>query len=187
MVPGTKSITQLRIERALAKPGATGMRGFLLWAEAAFPPQVTKPILKAAAKYAGQPPVSGGLGYLGDVTDESGAADPSNPPVSATTATSSSDAASNAWATDVGTAIKTGLQVYTAVSQQQAANQIFNLNLQRAQLGLAPIAADPTRYGLPAPTANIGLTQSTQNTVLVIGGLIFGGIVLHGMMKGKHR
>lgn len=185
-IPGNKTVTQLRIERALAKPGATGMRGFLLWVEAAFPPTVARPILKAAQKYAGGPPVAGGLGRLGDWTDtSSGAADPTNPPISATTATASSDAATPAWAADVSTAIQTGLQVYQLASQQQAANQLFQVNLQRAQMGLPPVATDPTRYGLPAPTVNVGMTTSTENTVLVIGALLVGAFLLHSL--GKKR
>ena len=224
-------IAQLRIERALAKPGATGMKGFLLWTEAAFPRSISHKILQAAAKYtpgAGPPvtlasPASGGFAGFGDYTvvdpnnpdnyvtlaagqtissDSSGntvirnadgsttpvtSANATNPPVSAVTAATPAAPASASWVSDISSAVTAATTALLGVKQISAAQQIFDTNLSRAQQGLPPIPTNPTQYGLPAPTAQIGLTSSTQNTVLLVGGGIAAALVLAAVAGGRKR
>lgn len=217
-------LTDLRIQRALAKPGAYGMKGFLLWTEAAWPPAIAQKILQAASKYTpGAGPLPGAfsptlaspanqgfgrfgrLGFLGDdsgivdvsfdpsslgvssdVTSAIAAAnDPTMPPVSATTSATSSQPASASWASDIGSAVTAATTAALGIVQVNDAQKIFNTNLQRAQQGLAPIPTNPTTYGLPAPTANIGLTSGTTSTLLLLGGLLAAGLVLSSFAGKK--
>lgn len=208
----------LRIQRALAKPGAVGMKGFLLWTEAAWPPAIASKILQAAAKYtpgAGAvgnvatvaSPANGGfgrLGFLGDDSDFSidlttipdsvnsaisSANDPTVPPVSPTTAATASQPASASWLSDIGTAISGATQAFLGYTQVTDAQKIFNTNLARAQAGLAPIPTNPAQYGLPAPTANIGLAASAQSTILMValigGGVLLVSLLASGSKKGR--
>lgn len=205
-------LTQLRVQRALAKPGAIGMKGLLLWTEAAFPRAIAQQVLQAAAKYTpgASPsgivptlasPASQGFGFLGDTasdaanadaywtvsTSDANPSDPTTPPVSATTAATASQPASASWLADIGSAFKAASQGALAVLQAKDAQSIFSLNLQRAQQGLAPIPYNPTQLGLPAPTANIGLASSAQTTVLIVGGIVaialFGGLLAGARRK----
>ena len=187
-----KKLTDLRIQRALAKPGAIGMKGLLLWTEAAFPKVLADKVLKAASAYVPgtstptlASPAQGGFGRLGDFVygsiaadDGSGYSDPTAAPVSAVTAATPSQPATPSWLADLGSAFKTGAQAFLGYTQVKDAQQIFNVNLQRAQQGLPPIPTNPVNYGLPAPTANIGLTDQTQKALLWGVGLLVGGMVL---------
>lgn len=205
---------QLRIQRALAKPGAIGMKGFLLWTEAAWPKAISQKIVKAASAYTpgatavpllspaqqgfGRFGVFGRVGAFGDdtsmtitlpgvddtVTQAIAAAnDPTQPPVSDTTAATPSQPASPSWMADIGNAITAATQAALGITQVKDAQSIFNTNLQRAQMGLPPIPTNPTQYGLPAPTANIGLTSGTQTALLIGVGILavalFGSAAVH--------
>jgi hypothetical protein len=215
VTPAAK-LTELRIQRALAMPGATGMKGFLLWTEAAWPPAISRKILSAAARYtpgAGPDggvqtlasPAGGGFarwGAFGDITDGTGItvdltaipdavtsaiSDASQPPVSPTTAATPGAPAGNSWLGDVSSAITAATQATLGVIQAKDAQSIFNTNLARAQAGLPMIPTNPVQYGLPAPTANIGLASSAQNTLLVLGGLVLAGVVVASLTGGKRR
>lgn len=70
-------------------------------------------------------------------------------------------------------------QAYLTREQMQAQQKILNLQLQRAQQGLPPLALDPTTYGLPQPSIGVGLDAGTTKTLLWVGGglalaLLFG-------------
>lgn len=220
--------TQLRVQRALAKPGAFGKKGFLLWAEAAFPPALVKPVLDAAAKYvpgAGMPitlasPQSQGfqgyasrgpyaprrsLGYFGDdsmlsdvtvsipdITEQTtqainAAADPSVPPVSAVTAATDSQPASSSWVSDLSKAFTAASTAALGIVQVQDAQKIFNTNLSRAQQGLSMIPSNPTQYGLPSPTANIGLTSGTQTALMIGIGILAVALIGGGLASGRSK
>jgi hypothetical protein len=213
----TIKAASLRIQKALSRPGATGMKGFLLWTEAAWPPAIATKVLQAASKYtpgAGVSPATsvpamvvqpgGGFahwGTFGDVsTDSSGItvdlttipdsvssaiSDANTAPVSPTTAATPSAPASQSWLSDITGAVSAATTAYLGVSQVQAAQSIFQTNLARAQQGLPMIPTNPTQYGLPAPTANIGLASSAQNTLLILGGLVLAGVVVASIAKGK--
>jgi hypothetical protein len=194
--PSQKS-TDLRIQRALAKPGAYGMKGFLLWTEAAWPKAIASQIITAANKYTPgardkstlASPQHGGFGdyAYGSLWADDASTDPTVPPVSGTTAATSSQPASNSWLADIGSAMQAATQAALAVTQVKDAQSIFNINLQRAQQGLSPIATNPSVYGLPAPTANIGLTSGTQNMVMVVGGLLAVALIGGGLAAGGRR
>lgn len=211
-----QKIAGLRIQRALAKPGAIGMKGFLLWTEAAWPPAISKKILEAANKYtpgAGPPvtlasPAAQGFGRFGRVGmfgDNSGLADvtidlssiqvpdsvtqsisdATQAPVSGTTAATPSQPASASWMSDVGSAITAATTAYLGATQVKNAQTIFNTNLQRAQQGLPMIPTNPTQYGLPAPTAQIGLTSSTSEVLLIGLGILGVALIGGGMLSGR--
>jgi len=203
----------LRIQRALAKPGATGMKGLLLWTEAAFPRAIADQVLKAASKYtpgAGitsrvptmASPAQGGFGFFGDASglqlatvsvdipdisfDTTQAiSDATQAPVSPTTAATPSQPASQSWLADIGGAFSAAAQASLGVMQAIDAQKIFNTNLSLAQAGKAMIPTNPMQYGLPAPTANIGLTSQTEKTLLTLGGIVVGGIILGSLFKGR--
>lgn len=206
-----QKIAQLRIQRALAKPGAIGMKGFLLWTEAAWPPAISRKVLEAAARYtpgAGPTrsvptlasPQAQGFGFFGDdsaftvdlaaIPDSvtgaiASANDPTQAPVSPTTAATPSQPASASWLSDVTNAVSGATQAFLGYTQVSDAQRIFQTNLARAQQGLPPIPTNPAQYGLPAPTANIGLAASAQNTILLVAALLGGGLLLAALAGGK--
>jgi hypothetical protein len=49
--PAPVKTAQTKINAALATPGATGMKGFLIWVKAAWPKKISDPIIKAAAAH----------------------------------------------------------------------------------------------------------------------------------------
>lgn len=232
--------TQMRIQRALSQPGAVGMKGFLLWTEAAWPPAISQKILQAASRYtpgagttpgaftpALASPASGGFGRLGltemrpyvhrgrgnrwgrmsmgafgDSTDgitvdltaipdtvSQAISDASTPPPpSATTVATPSQPASASWLSDMSQAIQAASVATLGVVQAKDAQTIFQTNLARAQQGLPMIPTNPTQYGLPAPTANIGLTSGAQTTIFIGVGLLAVGLIAAGAFggRGKH-
>jgi len=186
-----------------AKPGATGMKGLLLWTEAAFPKAIAHEVLKAASKYTpGASPTGmtptlasperGGFGFLGDVSYDWGtlpaddaSTDPTVAPVSPTTQATPSQPASSSWIADIGKAFQVAATGALGVMQAIDAQKLFNTNLSLAQKGKSMIPSNPMQYGLPAPTANIGLAQSTQNTLFIVGGLVLAGIVISSYNKRR--
>lgn len=214
----------MRIHRALNQPGMVGMKGFLRWTEAAWPPAISQRILKAAQKYtpgastvapAGSAPTSaspayGGFGYgppmrfagMGFLGDDAGItvdipaisdsvtqaiSDASAPDPSAVTSATPSQPASQSWIGDIANAVGAATTAYLGVQQVKDAQTIFNTNLVRAQQGLPMLPTNPTQYGLPAPTAQVGLTSSASNTLLVTVGLLAGGLILAGALGGRSR
>lgn len=72
------------------------------------------------------------------------------------------------------------------LSQQQlnTANQITQINLQRAQAGLAPIQLDTSSMGVPS--VSVGLSSGTKTLLqyaLIGGGLLWLGSIL--LKKGR--
>lgn len=230
----SQKTTQLRIQRALSKPGAVGMKGLLLWTEAAWPKAIADKVLAAANRYtpgAQSPitlasPAKGGFGLLGDFsvpdpnnpnnmislgvgqtlgTDSNGSTliinsdgsiynvttgtttDPSVPPVSGTTLATPSQPATPSWAADVSDAFKTAAQAGLGIMQLVNAQTLFNNNLKLAMAGKPMIPTNPTQYGLPAPTANIGLTTETEKAMLWGIGLLAGGVVLASALRGHRK
>jgi hypothetical protein len=194
--------TSLRIQRALAKPGATGMKGLLLWTEAAFPKAIAHEVLKAASKYTPgatpngsvatlASPEHGGFGALsyewGSLPADDASSDPTNAPVSPTTAATASQPAPSSWVSDIGKAFTAAATGALGVMQAIDAQKIFNTNLSLAQQGKSMIPSNPTQYGLPAPTANIGLAPSAQKTILIVGGLAVLGLVVASVQRGRRR
>lgn len=209
----TQKAAQMRIERHLSRPGAVGMKGFLLWTEGAWPPAISQKILQAAQKYtpgasttspAGTmptlaSPAYGGFGFLGDdstiTVDIPGIpssvtqaiSDANAPEPSGVTSATPSQPASEAWVGDIANAVGAATTAYLGYQQVKDAQSIFNTNLQLAQQGRPMIPTNPTLYGLPAPTAQVGLTSSAQSTLLVGLGILAGGLILAGALGGRHK
>lgn len=74
-------------------------------------------------------------------------------------------------------------QAYLTREQMQAQEKILNLQLQRAQQGLPPLAIDPGTYGLPQPSIGVGLDAGTTKTLLWVGGGVALAIML-GLIGG---
>jgi hypothetical protein len=74
------------------------------------------------------------------------------------------------WVSSVSNALQLVGQAYLTKTQVDAANQIFQTNLQLAQKGLPLMKTNPTAYGLPAPTVNLGVSTSTLTPILVVAG-----------------
>lgn len=71
---------------------------------------------------------------------------------------------------DSMSSILTGLgTAYLTKTQVDAQQQLWNVQLQRAQAGLAPLNINPTQYGLPGPTVGVGLSADTQKFLLYAG------------------
>lgn len=76
-------------------------------------------------------------------------------------------------------------QAYLTTQQVKAQQQILNVQLDRQARGLAPLAIDPTTYGLPQPSIGISLSPQTQKLVMYGGiGLILA--VVLGLVGGGH-
>lgn len=74
-------------------------------------------------------------------------------------------------------------QAYLTREQMQAQQQILNVQLQRAQQGLPPLAIDPQTYGLPQPSIGVSLDSGTKTTLLWIAGGL-GVALLLGLIGG---
>jgi hypothetical protein len=207
--PAGDSMTGIRIRRALQQPGAKGKKGLLLWVQAAFPKAMADKALEAAAQHVRGRMVSaaraaasgpqagnlkgmgrmGALGFVGDPTlmtigvDTPSVSDSVNSAVINATDSGSADPG---WLSSISSALQLGAQAYLSKTQIDASQQIFNTNLQRAQMGLPPIPTNPTAYGLPSPTVNFGLAGGTLTPLLWVAGGI-GAIILISSLAGGSR
>jgi len=105
---------------------------------------------------------------------------------STTNALDVSDAANSGTGSSSLTSWLTGLvgaasQLYLTKSQLDTAQQVTNLQLQRAQQGLPPLNIDMTKLGVPSVA--VGLSASTQS--LVTYALVGGGLLLLVMGMGR--
>lgn len=214
--PAGDPLTGIRINRALAQPGAKGKKGLLLWVSAGFPKPVVDKVMAAAARQvdpamlnaarqaAGRAPspdkagptvtTMGRFGGFRGFGDDSGlvtiGVDPTSMSDSTTAAINATDsgAASPSWLDSISSAIQAAGTAYLTKTQVDAQQQIFNVNLQRAQQGLPPIPTNPTAYGLPAPTVNFGLSSSTLTPVLwAVGGLGLLWLLTSGLKSHPKR
>jgi hypothetical protein len=207
MTAGVANTSASEVSRHIG--GAKGARGFLKWVEASFPAPVASQVLKSAARQSGGLGRLGrlglglvrrpsgfarrrlsGLGQSGDVMLQDISFDSSQlvqPTISADTTGATDAAASPSWLSSLGGALSGAIsaagQVYLTKSQVDAANQIMQINLQRAQQGLAPLPYTPQQLGLTGPTLNLGLSQSTLTPIL----WIVGGIGAIALISGMGR
>jgi len=79
------------------------------------------------------------------------------------------------WLDTIKNLITSAGQAYLTKTQVDAQKKILDIQLGRAQAGLAPLNINPTTYGLPAPTVNFGVSSDTQK-VLMYGLLGLGGV-----------
>jgi hypothetical protein len=79
--------------------------------------------------------------------------------------------------------VQTITQAASALLPLYQQQQILNAQLQRAQKGLPPL--DTSRYIDPNTGLNVGLNAGTQNTLLMLGGLAVGGLLLFKVLGGR--
>jgi hypothetical protein len=106
------------------------------------------------------------------ITIDSGSSDPSGAISSASTSS-----ASPSWLSSIGSAVTAATQAYLGIQQSKDAQTLFDMNLQRAQQGLAPLNANPTAYGIISPSVNVGLDPGVQS-LLIYGGIGLGAILI---------
>lgn len=88
---------------------------------------------------------------------------------------------------DSVSSILTGLgTAYLTKTQVDAQQQLWNVQLQRAQAGLAPLSINPAQYGLPGPQVGVGLSASTQ-TFLMWGAIGIAAVYLLPKLLGSRR
>jgi len=192
-----------------AKPDIsdTGLKGFLKWFQREQPnlykqvaPALAKKYPRAFSDYNQslaqdmghrRSMVSMGFRGLGDdsaITDITFDSSSLQVPTSVTSAVDTADAA-NAGTTDSSvtgwlSSLIGGLtQGALAVNQVKTAQQVTQLQLQRAQMGLPPLNIDMSSLGVP--TVGVGLSASTQSLVMWIA--IGGGALLLLSSLGKAR
>jgi hypothetical protein len=66
------------------------------------------------------------------------------------------------------------------VITSEAQRNLLNVNLQRAQNGLAPINPDSL-----APTVNMGVSPATQQMIYILGGGLLVAMFLNSQKKGR--
>jgi hypothetical protein len=200
-----------KVKKAISTPGAKGAKGFLLWASAALPPQLVKPIVAAAAKHV--PSTSPGVGAFGSFrflgrsaaqfkkhpgmrgfgqtgfTGGTGGgtgvmyAGGATTPAGSTGATSATIAASPSTAGSSAWANDI-LGAVTAAGAAATTITAIKANLTAAQQGLAPVAYVPGTTGAAVVTAPpIFGIPSTLFWMLAIGG----GALLLLDSNHKHR
>jgi hypothetical protein len=70
-------------------------------------------------------------------------------------------------------------QVLLTKEQLKAQQKIVDLQLERARAGLPPADIDPTQYGLPAPSVNIGLAPEAKKMLMIGAGLLGAGFLAY--------
>lgn len=137
----------------------TGTKGFLEWLKEKQPR-----IYRAAMpKLTTQVQRLGGLGL----------SIPGSDPV----ATAPSGSTSSTLATNIKEILMAASQAYLTREQMQAQEKLFNLQLSRAQQGLAPLDIDISKYGVAAPSVSVGIAGDTQK-MLLWGAAIIAGILI---------
>lgn len=160
----------------------TGIRGYLKWLQQDQPgiytliaPHLAQQAPEAFSDFE-QSRAQGSLMGLGD--DTSDATDVASAANSGASAPSVTALISNL--------VSAASQVYLAKSQVDTLNQINQMQLQRAQLGLRPL--DTSSLSLGIPQVNVGLSSGTLTgggiALAVVAGL---GLLLAFGGGGKHR
>lgn len=128
----------------------TGMKGFFVWLRDA------NPRLYAVAMPGVRSPQLHGLGLTSDAAQI---------PIAA----QSTEAVKPSIADRIREILAAAAQTYLTTQQVRAQQKILDMQLQRAQSGLAPLDIDMSKYGA-VPTANVGLSADTK-TLLIWGGI----------------
>lgn len=181
MSTAPQSTPKTMIARQIARTD-TGARGFLVWLKAAMPGAYNA-IKGDVARFEAKQKAHGAGKAFGDVRSlrdgKLGSLGILPGDVPAGTAP-----ASSGWSDLVSKALTVYAQYKLTDQQLDAAKQIWNVNLQRAQEGLAPLPIDPTEYGVGQPTARIGLTGDTQKMFLWGAGILAAVILLPKLLRG---
>lgn len=152
---------------------AKGTKGFFLWLRAKLPRVYDE--VKREFKDSAQ---LNGIGASNFMYQSPGL--PQDP-----IAVSTEAPASSTLAKTISDIANIAAQAYLTREQAQAQNRILNINLQRAQQGLAPLDINPASYGLQ-PSVGVGLTSDTKE-LLMYGGIGVGLLWLLSMATGKRR
>lgn len=196
---------QIRIDRAMAQPGAKGKRGFLLWVNAAFPKKVADAVALAASKHIPSGGLSG-FGYgsrtqwkspamFSGLGDDSALTSFSVDSIDLTPSTSQaiadstdSSAPSSSWVSDIASAFTSVFPALTqaGIAKQQLQQQqtLFNTNLQLAQQNKPLITSDISRY-TSVPTVNFGLSGNTQSALVWGLGALGGAWLLTSFLNRR--
>lgn len=145
------------------KINTTGMKGFLLWLKSAQPRVYNEYTRRMHAQLAG----------FGDTTSEIG-----DPAVLATAAP-----APASWVTNIRDILLGASQVYLAKTQLDTQKKVLDMQLQRAQQGLAPLDINPATYGLQ-PTVGVGVSNDTKQ-LLIWGGVGLAAVYLLPKLFGR--
>lgn len=78
----------------------------------------------------------------------------------------STTTATPSWLATVGNLITAAGQAWMTKQQLDAQKDILNMQLDRAQHGLAPLDIDPQTMGLPGAQVSVGLSSSTQKMLM---------------------
>jgi hypothetical protein len=74
-------------------------------------------------------------------------------------------------------------QAYLTYSQMQAQKKVMDMQLKRAQAGLAPLDINMEQYGLTGPAMNVGLSPATRNLLMWGGGALAAVYLLPKLLK----
>jgi len=152
--------------------------------------------MRHRASMVGMRGLRGLLGHMGDDTSDSAITDITFDsgslavPTSVTTAVDTADAA-NSGSTDSSTtswlsSLIGGLtQGALAVNQVKTAQQVTQLQLQRAQAGLPPLNIDMGTLGVP--TMSVGLSSGTQSLLMYIALGAGALLLLGGLTKSRAK
>lgn len=191
MSTSAQGTPKTRIEKQLDPQNDKGALGFLKWARAALPSPVFAQVLQAAQAQSAQYRSAGLSGVFGDapstdspLTTLTFNAD-SWAPTDALNAVASSAPASSDWASAISSALQVAGQAYLTKTQVDAMNSIAQVNIQRAQQGLPPLPSDPSLYGVPGPSVNVGLSAATTKTLMYGGAILAGVWLLTSLVGGK--
>lgn len=154
----------------------TGLRGFLKWARQEYPADLYQKLATAVQQRIPQA-FSGYLGGgwktlarlngLADTTATVDTADAAN-----------STASDPSWSDQISQIIGTITAGYLDVKQQQQQQQIVNTQLQQAQNGKTPIPMSLSSAGI-----TFGSAGSSVGTAILVGGAIYLGLKLVGVIK----
>lgn len=145
-------------ENKMTLPGnPRGMRGFFAWLDATQPA-----VARAARARIAAPAMLGDLGITS--------------PVEVTT---TQNATAPSTADKIKDIVLAASQAYLTVEQMKAQRKVMDMQLQRAQAGLAPLDINMESYGLTGPSVSVGISPATKN-LLIYGGLGLAGVYLFG-------
>lgn len=144
---------------------ATGTRGFLQWL------QVNQPAIYRKARPAIAKQAGSALAGLG-LTDP--------------TATASETPAPKSWTDSLKDIVLAASQAYLSTQQIKTQQKVVDLQLQRAQAGMAPLDIDLQRIGLQPPQVQVGVAGDTMKWVL-LGVVGLGGLYVLGKVLGGRR
>jgi hypothetical protein len=174
----------------------TGVRGYLQWLQRDQPgiyqriaPQLAQQVPEAFSDYE-QSRAMGALMGLGDDTgvgfDTTGWMSETNAQAGSPDVASAANqgASSSGIVSTIANLVSAAGSIFMAKSQVDTLKQVNNIQLQRAQLGLAPL--DMSTYKLGVPQVNVGLSSGAMTG----GGIalaVVAGLGLMFALSGRRR